>query len=232
MTQVHDILGAITQATSALEREPGYQSRIQELEKSLNGSQLHAQQLEISIGGYKNKIDELQSKVRSLEVERDDMGFRELEAQDKLDMLRGMVMSFTCSVEAVMPKAIPIADASVAEAAPQATASPSTEGSYGKDGYIHIPPPTELPQSPIHVNYDIGEVGQSESPLPSTDALMTDNQSPPVSMQSASEQESATTQSSKPYLGRTFTSVFGSLGNQCARREWLDKGGSVEDYYR
>ena len=47
MTQdVYNILSAITEAKNALEREPQLQSRITELERSLNQSQSHAQELD------------------------------------------------------------------------------------------------------------------------------------------------------------------------------------------
>lgn len=52
-----------------------------------NRSQAHAQELELKISNYRDQIDGLLSKVRALEVERDDAGFRELETADKLSTL-------------------------------------------------------------------------------------------------------------------------------------------------
>ena len=76
------------------------------------------------------QIAKLNAKVRSLEVERDDAGFRELEAQDKLDALRNVVLGVHTTLEKTLPKAEPIVEApAVAEVAPQAGTSTSVASS-------------------------------------------------------------------------------------------------------
>lgn len=82
MSQVQDILSSITTAAQALEEKPRLESRIAELERSLNSSQEHNQGLEQNIANYKSQIDQLNDKVRSLEVERDQAQFRILELED------------------------------------------------------------------------------------------------------------------------------------------------------
>lgn len=205
---VHEILSAITEAKVALDREPQLTSRILELERSLNQSQSHNQSLEVGIIGYKRTIDELETKVRSLEVERDDMGFRELESQDKLDMLRGMVTNFTCSVEAVMPKAVEVTQAEpVAE---QVEVVSTASGSSNQDQSANpLPTASSLPDSSPPVQSTIADqgatgeaLGERESPLP------------------------------YPYNGKTHTEVFGDLAYHIAYQDWIYGGGSHDNWGR
>ena len=207
---VQDVLSAITEASAALNREPQLQSRIAELERSLNQSQSHAQELETRIIGYKSNIDHLNEKVRSLEVERDDMGFRELEASDKLDALRMVVNSFMANAESHMPKPVEVKqDEPVIEPIPVASAA---TGSYSNPSPEPLQPP-----NPIEAT------GQSESPLSSsaTTTKVSETAGAPVP---ATPSESAP--STKPYEGKTHTEVFGDHKYHISFSEWLAGGGS------
>ena len=158
MTQVHDILDAINEARTALDERPQLKSYIQELETNLRQSQTHAQALEVNIQGYKSDISGLTDKIRSLEVERDDAGFRELEAQDKLDALRNVVLGVHTTLEKTLPKAEPIVEAPVVnEVAPQAgttsvTIEPTPEPTPGStlygSSYVLVPE-TQAQSNPI-----------------------------------------------------------------------------------
>lgn len=212
MTQdVYNILSAITEAKNALEREPQLQSRITELERSLNQSQSHAQELETRIIGYKSNIDHLNEKVRSLEVERDDMGFRQLEAEDKLDALRMVVKSFMANAESHMPKPVEVVQAEpVSEPIPVASTATGSNSN-----------PSPEPTQPPH---PIEATGQSESPLSSSATTTQVGETTAGATSTATHSESAP--SPWPYEGKTHTEVFGDLKHHISFSEWLAGGGS------
>ena len=217
MTQdVYNILSAITEAKNALEREPQLQSRITELERSLNQSQSHAQELETRIIGYKSNIDHLNEKVRSLEVERDDMGFRELEASDKLDALRMVVKSFMANAESHMPKPVEVKK-DLVDAGPLHVFTPETGGAATGSYSNPSPEPTQPP-------HPIEATGQSESPLSSSATTTQVSETTAGATSTATHSESAP--SPKPYEGKTHTEVFGDHKYHVSFSEWLAGGGS------
>jgi hypothetical protein len=207
---VHEILNAITEAKTALDREPVLQSRITELEHNLDKSQRHAQELELKLMERNATIDALQSKCRSLEVERDDMGFRELEAQDKLDALRNVVKTFTAAAESLMPKPVEVAQAEPVSEAVSVTLK------EGESTPIPTTPPPPL-----------SEAGQSASPLPSP-VTSGEPKSEPSSVNYSAPTDATST---KPYEGKTYSQVFGGSINACNRDEWIKGGGTYDDYW-
>lgn len=234
---VQDVLSAITEASAALNREPQLQSRIAELERSLNQSQSHAQALEIHIVEYKGIIDNLQSKVRSLEVERDDMGFRQLEAEDKLDALRNVVASFTTKAAQHMPKPVEIVESKgvvapsldemkqAASAASESSSNPSPEPLPNPSpNFDHMEYRTDTVQDsqPPH---PIEATGQSESPLPST--ANTGTETTAASVPSAASIDAS---SPKPYKGKTHSQVFGDMDYHVNYAVWIDGGGTLEGW--
>lgn len=76
---VHDLV-AMAQAT---ERLPQLEGQVADLQEQVDYYARTVQDRELSIVEYKRTIDELQAKVRALEVERDDASFRVLEAEDQ-----------------------------------------------------------------------------------------------------------------------------------------------------
>lgn len=225
--QVHDILSAITEASGALQREPQLQSRVVELERSLNTSQTHAQELELRIASYKDEIASLNGKVRSLEVERDDAGFRELEAIDKLDDLRNMVKAFQANVEVVMPKVVHVAEA---------TSLVEMKEAVKPESLLPLPETSTQNQSSLgdrpnvtEVSYQSGKLsGQSESPL---SAISTKAQSPAAPL-TAESMESVL--QPRPYEGKTYSQVRDENYDRpfITYFDWIDGGGTQADYYR
>src|SRR6266403_1801705 len=78
---VHDLVAM----AKAMEENPVLQEQIEALKAQLSQAQDHNAGLEVNIISYKQQIDDLQAKVRSLEVERDDASFRTMEVEDKLN---------------------------------------------------------------------------------------------------------------------------------------------------
>jgi hypothetical protein len=212
---VHEILNAITEAKTALDREPVLQSRITELEHNLDKSQRHAQELELKLMERNATIDALQSKCRSLEVERDDVGFRELEAQDKLDALRNVVKTFTAAAESLMPKPV-----EVAQAEPVSEAVPIRDVPEPSPGFDHMGYRTD----------PVSEAGQSASPLPSSATITQASEMTDSARATATPTTDAPLP--KPYEGKTYSQVFGSEYNTgCDRDTWVNGGGTYTDFY-
>lgn len=89
VSPVNDMVAALNAALASHARVPELETALKDSQFYLNKSQEHNQRLELNIIDYKNEIANLTSKVRSLEVERDDAAFRELETADKLNSLLG-----------------------------------------------------------------------------------------------------------------------------------------------
>lgn len=213
---VQEVLNAISEASQALNREPGYRAEIDSLKGQVEDYAKSLQAREISIVGYKSQIDMLNDKVRSLEVERDDMGFRELETAEKLGDMHKWLKMVMANAEAIMPKSVEVTQAEpvteaipVGSAATESTSPPITHSLYQEEPFTPVPP--------IQA---IDEVGQSESPLPPTASTSQDS-SPTVTTAQPSEPVLA-----KPYEGKTHSQVFGDFEHHVYYSDWLAGGGT------
>lgn len=291
MTQVHEVLSAISEASAALNREPELQRSIMELQRKLGNAETHNQELELHIHEYKGLINDLQSKLRSLEVERDDYAFRELEATDKLDSIRSFLRNTMETASSLLPKPVEISEAPVAtdssqslnemkEAASAASGSSSNPTEEQRDTpFTSAPTSTDLSpdvftrsvsgpsdvttRSPemgqsadpfpttsstlsadnatqvsgsgdqdkrVASNSESMNVGQSESPLPSAPSM--ENQSQAASSLPV-EQAPLGAQPSKPYEGKTYSEVFGTLyTGGISQLEWHTGGGTMENWFK
>lgn len=84
---ISGFLNSIVEATRALDAEPSYQSQIRDLEndkRRLGDTVAHR---ELRIHELKQVEETLTQKLRSVEAERDDAGFRALEEADKVQNL-------------------------------------------------------------------------------------------------------------------------------------------------
>lgn len=99
MSTVHDIIAELNAGEEARRKVPELEAAIASMNGSVNTLSNHNQALELKCMDYRNEIDALRSKVRSLEVERDDAGFRELEATDKLATLLRVVRAATNNLD-------------------------------------------------------------------------------------------------------------------------------------
>src|SRR6266702_3554739 len=85
--QGHNFIREIAEAYRALEAEPELQHKVQDYEGRHVRDGGTIARLETRIMELKNAQDELNTKLRSVEAERDDAGFRHLEAEDKVNNL-------------------------------------------------------------------------------------------------------------------------------------------------
>ncbi len=82
--QGHNFIREIAEAYRALEAEPGLQHQVRDFEaRHIHDGDTIAR-LETRIMELKAQQDETLTKLRSVEAERDDAGFRQLEAEDKV----------------------------------------------------------------------------------------------------------------------------------------------------
>lgn len=247
MTQVHEVLSAISEASAALNREPELQRKLADYDSKLNQAYMHSQNLEVAIGDYKAYIKELESKVRSLEVERDEMGFRELEAQDKLDSLRSFVRNTMAQAAELLPKSVeidetkPVTMEEMKEAASTASGSSSLIQGTNPQTVITNEVGSSAP-IPTYVQPQVSGApmaattlepmaaplpGQSESPLLSAPTTESQSTSAPLTAEST-----GIALSNKPYEGKTYTEIMRDGMPFIPHEDWLNGGGTEEDYWK
>lgn len=159
---INDLIATINAGQAAIARVPELESTIRDLTAKLDAAQAHNQGLETNAIHYREQISNLNDKVRSLVVERDDASFRELETSDKLDRLekavRGMATGLLGTADEIHPPKKP-------EPAPVVSASPTLQPySEQGSGSASSAPTGESAPGPTQNVASIGSgSGQSES---------------------------------------------------------------------
>jgi hypothetical protein len=224
----HNFIREIAEAYRALEAEQGHLDTIARHEKQRVTDGETIARLEMRIMDLKAQQDETQAKLRSVEAERDEAGFRALEAEDRLDGIKRAIG---------MPEAIAKAKAEgIAEATPKAepklaTQTANMEQALTGQGWHEIADQTQpVPE----IVKSIEDAGQSVAD--------------PIAPVSTPSMESAPTQhseySASPSVGSSQTSepkADGSLKPYHNKRYhdhpyyvslqgWLNGGGTEEDY--
>lgn len=109
---ISNVLASIGEAKRALDAEPGYLHRIRELEQKLVIDGQTIAHREQRIHELKQSEEALQAKLRSVEAERDDAGFRALEEADKVQalstLLHGFIGDAVRALAVVEGKAAPV----------------------------------------------------------------------------------------------------------------------------
>lgn len=154
---VHDLV-AMAQAT---ERLPQLEDEVATLYRRLQDAEAHNRGLELNIIGYKDQIDQLHSKVRSLEVERDEASFRVMEvetrAADAFAALDGIKAHFVNAMNALQPpKPEPVVEEIHKPAPDGGESAPNPTASSGETG------PSEQSPSPTTTESGDGTTGSSE----------------------------------------------------------------------
>lgn len=91
---ISGFLNSIAEAKRAFDAEPEYQRQIAELERDKQRLGETVASRELRIHTLKQEQETLTQRLRSAEVERDDAGFREMEATDKVSALLTLVRGF------------------------------------------------------------------------------------------------------------------------------------------
>src|SRR5258707_1769505 len=159
---VHDLVAM----AKAMEENPVLQDQIEVLKAQLSAAQDHNAGLEVNIISYKQQIDDLQAKVRSLEVERDDASFRTMEVEDKLNTTLADLSSLLTIGERIHTRLAP----------------PKPEP-------VKEPEPVAIPPEPLE-DTSPSWAGMSGEAKP-TDATQGQSESPPTPMQPIGTQSEA-----------------------------------------
>lgn len=91
---INTFLNSMVEAKRALDAEPGYQRQIDELRSTTARQGDTIQRLELKLMDRSGQITELQTKVREVEAQRDDAGFRLLESEDRVSNLSTLLRLF------------------------------------------------------------------------------------------------------------------------------------------
>ena len=91
---ISGFLNSIAEAKRAFDAEPDYQRQIRDLERDKQRLGDVVAQRELRIHELKQKEETLTQALRSVEVERDDAGFRALEETDKVQNLLTLVRQY------------------------------------------------------------------------------------------------------------------------------------------
>lgn len=208
MSDFDTLIQGLNAGKEAIALVPLLQTEKSELQRQLERSQDHAQQLELNIVSYKEQIATLNDRVRSLEVERDDYGFRHAEAEDTVAALRRVLGTINADVVSAMKASEPEPKPEP-EAAPQAVQGSTHTGDTGS-AWVE-PQPSLAPQ--VHGSsalvYDVP---------PPVDNIP----SPPATL----HPEPIAEAKPQPYAGRNYADYPGYV----PRDKWIEGGGTVESY--
>ena len=98
----------LVEMAKAHEQLPALQAEINNLNTQLNTAQDTVQSRELRIIDLNTQIEALNAKLRSVEAERDDASFRELEAEDKVAALTQSLRTVFSSVGETLKAAQPV----------------------------------------------------------------------------------------------------------------------------
>lgn len=189
----------------ATEKLPLVEAECERLKLEVASYAEAVQRLELKLLARNDDIDGLNSRIRSLEVERDDASFRELEAIDKVDAVKSVVETIIRQAEflneTLFPKPIEAVNL-------EAIAQP-----------LKVEEHVELPKASDWVPSQ----GQSEVDPTAVSAL--GNQSPTVASQPADSGEDAKLPSG-PYSDRYYIDYPGWV----SREDWKAGGGTDASY--
>lgn len=221
MSTVDEMITQLAAGRDAIAKVPNLEARIRDLEHTNENYRTSVQRLEENIIGYKREIEAKSSTIRSLEVERDDAGFRELEAQDRLTTLLRALETVSGSLAGAVASATPkpVEDVSVAQPqAGEASASTPQEAPAAGQSASHPPQavseaqPQPIAPSGSTEGGDGAQTATVPSISPSTHSGETSSVQPEPS--------------AGPYVGKKYWNhpSYVSLAN------WLEGGGTEESY--
>lgn len=233
----------LVEMAKAVETVPVLQNELNTIRLQLDEALRHNQGLEQNIVNYKQSIEDLTNKVRSLEVERDDASFRVLEAEDKAHNVLAMARSVAAAVgnmifELDPPKPEP--ETPLATEAPQGSSESNPTGEQQAGSQEAQPVNTTIPSSET-----ASSAGSQDTALTTT----SDGQSATDPTQQANQNAAGTTttntaqtgesteaahnldaEGSKP-LGPYFNKRYYDQPHYMPLHEWLAGDGTETDYH-
>lgn len=238
----HNFIREIAEAYRALENEEALLARVAMLEKQHVADGERVARLEERLIRRNEEINELHAKVRSVEAERDDAGFRLLESEDRLDAIRKAIGLSDIVAKAVAKREGEVREELKPKAEPELVIVPESatavvqfpqEAAPGQEfGQVNSPEPSPSP---------IVESGQASEPLAAStgDASSQGSASTGDGPQSVGESAIDPTGGSGgtgglsepvppvlPYAGKRYIEVEGYI----SRGDWREGGGTDESY--
>lgn len=226
---IHDIISEMSRTAEAAARVPELETQVRNLTIERDRAQVHGQELESHIVSYKARIDDLTSKLRQAEADRDEAAFRNLEADEFRSKLRALLgddgsASRIAELEAKVKAAEDdaqshaqrVTELEEERAKAAAEAKSNADNTYQRGPHYEpevqrAPIPTATASTNPEPNVSSGNLdpalsivhGMNESPAPTADP------SPPL-----------------PYAGKLYINHPGWV----SRNDWLAGGGTDETY--
>lgn len=245
---VNTFVSDLVQMAQAMERLPQIEAELATVRRELGQAQDTVQRLELKLIDRNTTIDELNAKVRSAEVSRDDAELRFLEADERITQFGNLVKASAAALGlsiAEPPKAEPTTEVTTAapstayasdgtispgeqEASASALSDPTAPSEAG-DGRLSGTA-TETTTAPASV--DATSQGQSEAnptlnPVEAnSNPLDTAHDGNAVS-QADAQMVGEPQPLHGPYFGLYYIDVPGYVRLE----DWLAGGGTEEDYY-
>jgi hypothetical protein len=205
---VHDLV----EMAKAMETLPVIQNELNQSINKIDSLERTVQDRELAIVDYKRQIEELQTKVRSLEVERDDASFRALEKEDSLNQVVRFLSGIRQDVDTTLGVVNPPKPEPVLEIVPEQKPEPIPEP-------VNVPEPATAPSSTPSEGSWVPEptpfVPSGHSEAISTHETPTNVETPPTEIVHG------------PYYGKRYRDVH----HYVSINDWLAGGGAKEDYY-
>lgn len=226
---VHDLV----EMAKAMETLPHVQAQLDHANDMIENYAKQVQDREIAIVNYKEQIEELNAKVRSLEVERDDASFRVLEAEDTANSALTLVRTASVDLAIAIQKLDPPKPEPVKEPEPVALTqdqripdpTSSTTETHGQNetGSTNA----SLPD----IVHSVEEVPQGQSESSPTE----DNTAKSMTATATADQSGVNTTSESvapgPALGPYFGKRYHDIPNYISYHDWMEGGGTDKDYF-
>lgn len=108
---VDNFVGSLVEMAKAYERMPSVEAELRDAQATIDKAQATIQRLELKLIERSNEIDSLHSRIRELEVSRDEAQFQALEADDRtqraLDFIKATFGNAGALIQALEPPAPP-----------------------------------------------------------------------------------------------------------------------------
>lgn len=249
----HNFIREIAEAYRALEQEPALLHRIKELETAHVHDGERVARLEKRLMERAEEINELNAKLRSVEAERDDAGFRLLEAEDRVDAIRKALGVPTEVANAVAKREAEVRDELTpkppVEVQAQPVANPTQELSISQgqatstSALEDVPPSPTVPdgQGSEQSSASIGDAGSqgnvSTTSGPGSGASPEQAQEVPAEhspTSSTTGQDFGTgfhAVEHEPHHGPYYGLLYEDIPQYVNFTDWLAGGGTEADYH-
>jgi len=253
MTHGQNFMREMAEAYQALEREPGLLRLIDEMRAATQSDGDTIARLERKLMERFAEIDELRAKLRSVEAERDDAGFRQLEAEDKATTLQRVVENLVSSLGETLAavtgdgrdRFVRMAQSEVNELAEYSETKAKAAAKQAEEEAKPVadPTPADATSQPVPVEATTASPSASEGQVehgtpsdedqrePDPTALSPSgnpsSNAPSQDAETSSDAVPRTSDDPGPYVGKIYRTYPANLSES----EWIAGGGTHESYW-